>query len=93
MYFSEIVDKILYRLSGQKNELKIIDLEKDLFKFVGLGYGGYLLAQYIGHSYHYFNNISGIMIINSYMRMPDTYRQTLQNLLDLYSSDDPTAKD
>ena len=68
--FSEVLDKIIYRLSSQNGELKIIDLEKDLFKFIGFGYGGYLLASYLGHSYHYFSNIAGIMLINSYMRIP-----------------------
>lgn len=53
-----------------KNELKVIDLEKDRFKFIGFGYGAYLLAQYIGHSYHDYSQISGVMLINSYMKMP-----------------------
>ena len=91
LYFTEIIDKILFRLSGHKGQLKIIDLEQDLFKFFGFGYGGSLLSTYIGHSFHYFKNISGIMIINSYMRMPQKYRQNLENLLTLYESNDPTA--
>ena len=85
------MDKLLYRLSTQKAQLKIINLKKDNFKFCGFGYGGYLLATYLGNYHQYFSKITGIFLLNSFMQMPSKYEEMLKNLLILYSSDDPTA--
>lgn len=29
----------------------MIDFEKDAFKFIGVGYGGYLLTAYLGYNH------------------------------------------
>lgn len=74
-YFCEVLDKLVYYLvSGEKKELKMIDLDRDSFKFCAFGYGGYLLANYLGsYSLTFGNRIAGAMIINSFMEYPKRY--------------------
>lgn len=73
-YFGEIMDKLVYRLSGEKGELGVIDLEKDLFKFCGFGFGAYLLSSYLGsYSLTFGNNISSVMLVNPFMQYPKKY--------------------
>ena len=48
--------------------MKIIDLEKDMFKFCGFGFGGYILSNYLGsYSLTFGGRISSVMIVNSFM--------------------------
>ena len=46
--FAEVLDKIIFRLSTEKTEMKIIDLDKDVFRFYGIGVGGFLLQSFLG---------------------------------------------
>lgn len=50
--FTDIMDKLLYRLSENKDQLGYINYKKDKFKFIGFGYGGGLIAQYLGNCYY-----------------------------------------
>ena len=72
--FGNVLDQLLYRLSTSKNELKIINLKNDLFKFCGIGFGAYLLASYLGSYHYYFSHLQEIMIINGFMEMPRKYK-------------------
>lgn len=81
-YFCEVLDKLVFYLGGEKNELKIIDLEKDSFKFCGFGYGGYLLSTYLGsYSFTFGSRIASAMLINSFMQYPKRYTEILESLL------------
>ena len=62
--FVNVMEKLLYRLSNEKDQLKTINFEKDSFKFIGIGYGAYLIASYLGSYYQLFANINGILLIN-----------------------------
>ena len=51
-----------------------------------------MLATYLGAHHLYFKKITGVFLLNSFMEVPLRYEEMLQNLLILFSSDDPTAK-
>ena len=46
--------------------MKILNLKKDSFKFCGFGYGGYLLAFYLGSYHYYFQKITGVFLLNAF---------------------------
>ena len=89
--FGNVMDKLLYRLSSAKGELKLISLKNDSFKFCGFGYGAYLLSSYLGAYHYYFPKLNGVLLINGFMEMPIKYKEMLDNLLVLFSSGDPTV--
>jgi hypothetical protein len=76
-----MLDKLLFRLSSRKGELKVLNLKKDRFKFIGFGYGCYLLTMYLGSYQYFFPKLSGVMLINGWMGMPSSYSSMLENLL------------
>lgn len=80
------MDKLIYRLSGARGELKFINLKKDSFKFCAFGYGSFLLSNYLGSYYYYFSNIKGIFLVNGFTKLPEKYLDMLRNLLELYGS-------
>ncbi len=50
MQFSFIMDKLLYRLSTEKEQLGFVNFKKDKFKYIAFGYGGYLLSSYLANN-------------------------------------------
>jgi len=87
------MDKLIYRLSNEKDQLNYIDYNKDSFKFIGYGYGCHLLMSYLGYYYAFFPILSGVMLVNPFSTMPSNYLNMLKSLLQLYESEDLTANE
>ena len=86
---SFILEKLLYRLSTEKEQLGFINFRKDKFKFIGFGYGGYLLSSYLANNYQFYGkNLSGVMLVNTYKNITETLKEKAEALRMLYSSDD-----
>lgn len=51
--FSFIFDKLFYRLSTEKEQLGFLNFKKDKFKFMGFGFGGYLLSNFLAYNYDF----------------------------------------
>lgn len=50
-------------------------MAKDKFKFVGFGYGGYLLSSYLGNNPEVFSkSLSGVLLANTYKNISPTLR-------------------
>jgi hypothetical protein len=55
--------------------MQIINLDKDSFKFCGFGYGGYLLAHYLGsYQITFSNRLAGVLLVNSFVEYPKRYK-------------------
>ena len=61
---SGIVDKLIYRLSGEQGQLGVIG-KKDTFKFIGFGYGGYLMTSFLSGCPALHSLTTGVILINS----------------------------
>lgn len=85
-----MLDKLLYRLS---EELHLIDIENDSFKFAGFGYGGYITQLYISINQNGFNNIKKIMLVNSFSKIGKGQEKLLKKLQDIYSNKDKVLEE
>ena len=61
---SAIVDKLIYKLSSEPNQMNIIS-KQDTFKIVGFGFGGFLATSFLSACPSYYPLVKGIALINS----------------------------
>ena len=74
--FSFVLDKLMYRLSTEREQLGFVNFRKDRFKFIGVGYGGYLLSSSLANSHQFYGkNLSGVMLINTYKNITGTIKE------------------
>lgn len=73
---NSIIDKLIYRLSSEPNQLGIIG-KTDSYKFIGFGYGGYLLASYISACPILHDSVKGVTLINTAYSMTQKYKSIL----------------
>lgn len=89
--FSFIMDKLLYRISSEREQLGYINFRKDKFKFIGFGFGGYLLSSYIGNcgtEVYGNNSLTGVLLVNTYKNVSDSWREKLVALGELFRMKD-----
>ncbi len=84
------MDKLLYRLSSQPNQLGIVQ-EGDPYKLIGMGYGGYLVQSYMSLCPEVHSLVNGIMLVNSSPYCTKKSREIYTSLLQLYSVEDPVT--
>ena len=84
------MDKLLYRISSEREQLGYINFRKDKFKFIGFGFGGYLLSSYIGSCGNevYGNSLTGVLLVNTYKNVSDSWREKLVVLGELFRTKD-----
>jgi pimeloyl-ACP methyl ester carboxylesterase len=87
---SSIVDKLIYRLSSEPNQLNIIS-KSDTLKIIGFGFGGYLTASFLSSCPALYSSVSGVTLVNAAFSMTQKYKSTYESLLSLYSVSDPTT--
>ena len=62
--FCSILDKLIYRLSSEQNQLNIFS-KKDLIKFIGFGIGGFLVSSFLSLNFSLCQIVPGITVLNS----------------------------
>lgn len=88
--FNSLLDKLMYRLSGEKSQLGVINMGKDIFKFIGVGYGCSLLASFLSAN-PCLKISKSVMLVNGFQNLTTQYKNMLEGMLTLYTSNDPTA--
>lgn len=64
--FNSVLEKLMFRLSGEKNQMGVIDIRKDTFKFIGIGYGGYLTASFLANNTILHEMTAAVLLVNSF---------------------------
>jgi hypothetical protein len=82
---------LIYRLSSEPNQLNVI-AKSDTFKFIGLGYGGFLTTAFLSSCTAFFSLVKGVILVNSSYSLTHKYREVLSSLFGLYSVSDPTTE-
>jgi len=78
-------------LSSEPNQLNITG-KSDTFKFIGLGYGGFLTTAFLSSCTAFFSLVKGVTLVNSSYTLNHKYREVLSSLVELYSVSDPTTE-
>jgi hypothetical protein len=89
---TNILDKLLYRLSSAPQQLNIIG-PKDTLKLIGFGYGGYMLSTFLSSCRSLFPIVKGVMLVNSAFGLTERLKSIYQSLLEVFSIEDKTTED
>jgi hypothetical protein len=89
---NSVVDKLIYRLSSEQNQLSVIG-KSDKFKFLGFGFGGYLATCFLSSCPSLYPLTTGVALVNSAFSLTQKSKSTFEDLLQLFSVEDPTTED
>ncbi|EGR30022.1 hypothetical protein IMG5_143970 [Ichthyophthirius multifiliis] len=78
----EVIDKLIFKL----NEEKLISTQYDKFKFIGFGYGGFILQSYMVCCYGNLPNLNSLLLINSFAEVDNILKDTLTKSLEIFES-------
>lgn len=86
------MDKIIYRLSSETGQLSII-APNDKLKFIGFGYGGYLLSSFLAANPALNPITTGVLLINTAPYCTTKYKSIFTSLSELYVLEDKPTED
>jgi len=78
----DIIDRLLFNLEQQG----VIKSEEDTFKFIGIGYGGFILQSFVISAYGNFPKIGPILLLNSFMEIDSILKDTLLKSLEVFET-------
>jgi len=75
-----IIDKLIFRLSSYSGQLNIFS-SVDSYKFVGFGYGGYLISSYLSANPAMHKITNGTFLINCSANCTPKYKAIIESLI------------
>ena len=86
LFNNEEIAKILDELILDLEKQKVIDLQKDIIKLLGLGYGGNIAAYFTTSCEGSFKSLHSIMLMNSFVYIDEMLFGKIQELLNVFES-------
>ncbi|EGR30343.1 hypothetical protein IMG5_134330 [Ichthyophthirius multifiliis] len=85
----EIIDSLLFKLDNENK----ISIKKDSLKFIGVGYGGYILQTFLIQACGNLNNIQNLCLFNSFIELDDLLKDTLNKSQEIFENCPPGMND
>ncbi|KAL4503210.1 hypothetical protein ABPG72_000816 [Tetrahymena utriculariae] len=81
-YQIEVIDRLLFKLDQEK----LINTKTDKFKFIGIGYGGFILQSYMVSAYGNLPHLGSLLLINSFIEVDNILKDTLLKSLEIFET-------